>query len=79
MTQVFLYSSNGHDPKLSPPLPDGFPPQMLAYDQFAEMYGWSPRVVDELSFDELFWLPVVRDAKAEAARQLAKVKGGSDE
>lgn len=43
---------------------------MLAYDRFAEMYGWSPRVVDELTLDEMFWLPVVREAKADAAEAL---------
>ena len=43
---------------------------MLAYDRFAEAYGWPPRVVDELTLDELFWLPVVRAAKLEAAEAL---------
>jgi hypothetical protein len=68
---VFVYHASGqHDPKHSPPLPDGMPPQMLAYDRFADMYGWTPRQVDELTLEEFFWLPVVRDAKAEAAETL---------
>ena len=40
---------------------------MMIYDKFADAYGWSPRVVDELTLDEMFWLPVIRDAKAAAA------------
>lgn len=43
---------------------------MMVYDKFAEAYGWSPRVVDELTLDELFWLPVIRDAKADAIEAL---------
>jgi hypothetical protein len=44
---------------------------MMIYDKFAEAYGWSPRVVDdELTLDEMFWLPVIRDAKAAAAEAL---------
>ena len=44
---------------------------MLTYDRFAEERGWDPRVVDELSAEELFWLPVISAAKRAAARQLA--------
>lgn len=43
---------------------------MLAYDRFAEEFGWSPRVVDELTLDEFFWLPLIREAKAIAAESL---------
>jgi hypothetical protein len=43
---------------------------MLAYDRFAEEYGWPPRVVDELDVDEFFWLPLIREAKAKAAEAL---------
>ena len=60
-------------------LPDGFPSHMLLYDKFAgEPWHYHPRDVDRLTRDELFWLPVIRDAKAEAAETLAKVQGGSD-
>ena len=44
---------------------------MLTYDRFAEERGWDPRVVDELSAEELFWLPVISSAKRAAAQQLA--------
>ena len=51
-------------------LPDGFPLRMLTYDRFADERGWNPRIVDELTDDELFWLPVIQQAKADAAMQL---------
>ena len=44
---------------------------MLTYDKFADERGWNPRIVDELTDDELFWLPVIQAAKADAASQLA--------
>ena len=50
------------------------PARMLMYDKFAEERGWSPRVVDELTADELFWLPVITSAKADASRQLAAIE-----
>jgi hypothetical protein len=40
---------------------------MFTYRLFAEMYGWTPRQVDQLRRDELYWLPVMREAFAEAA------------
>ena len=43
---------------------------MLLYDQFADERGWHPRDVDRLTRDELFWLPVIKAAKADAAAQL---------
>ena len=45
---------------------------MLTYDRFAEERGWNPRVVDELTPEELFWLPVIHAARQDAAEQLAK-------
>ena len=53
------------------PLPDGLTPQLLTYDRFAEERGWTPRQVDELTRDEIFWLPVIRAARLEAAAQVA--------
>ena len=47
---------------------------MLTYDKFADERGWDPRIVDELTDDELFWLPVIKDAKAEAVRQIQALK-----
>ncbi len=52
-------------------LPRGLPPRMLVYDRFAEERGWNPRVVDELTAEELFWLPVIASAKRDAAEQIA--------
>jgi hypothetical protein len=48
---------------------------MMTYDRFAEERGWSPRVVDELTAEELFWLPVITRARTDAAEQLARTKG----
>jgi hypothetical protein len=47
---------------------------MLVYDRFADERGWNPRIVDELTEEELFWLPVIKAAKADAAEQLAAVE-----
>ena len=48
--------------------------RMLTYDKFSDERGWDPRVVDELYDDELYWLPVIKAAKAEAARQVARLE-----
>ena len=55
-------------------LPRGLSARMLTYDRFAEERGWHPRIVDDLTADELFWLPVIRAAKADAAEQVAKLQ-----
>ena len=47
-------------------LPDGMPQEMLTYHGFAEAYGWDPPVVRSLSLEELYWLPVVQQARAKA-------------
>ena len=43
---------------------------MMLYDQFADERGWHPRQVDQLTREELFWLPVIREAKQDTAEQL---------
>ncbi len=40
---------------------------MLTYHGFAEAYGWDPPVVRSLSLDELYWLPIVGQARAKVA------------
>ena len=47
---------------------------MLLYDRFAEERGWTPRQVDELTRDEIFWLPVIQAARLEAGAQVAKLE-----
>jgi hypothetical protein len=48
---------------------------MLLYDRFAdEPWHWHPRQVDKLRRKELFWLPVIRAAKQDAAESLAAAK-----
>jgi hypothetical protein len=49
---------------------------MLIYDQYAGNQEWNPRVVDELGLDELFWLPIVKQAKNDAIGQMGKAKDG---
>lgn len=39
---------------------------MMIYHRFAEAYGWPPAVVDKLTRKQMFWLPVIKDAAAEA-------------
>lgn len=46
----------------------------MTYDRFAEERGWTPRQVDELTWDEIFWLPVIRAARQDAAGQLARLE-----
>jgi hypothetical protein len=45
----------------------------MTYDKFAEERGWTPRQVDELSREELFWLPVIRAARLDASEQVARM------
>ena len=51
---------------------------MFTYRLFAEMYGWTPRQVDELRVDELYWLPIVREAAAAAGEVLAAAQEAAD-
>jgi hypothetical protein len=44
---------------------------MLLYDLFARSWNWTPRQVDELSLDEISWLPIIGEARALAAEALA--------
>ena len=43
---------------------------MFTYRLFAEMYGWTPAQVRGLKRDELYWLPVVKEAAQDAAEQM---------
>ena len=43
----------------------------MLYRKFAKAYGWTPEMVRRLRPDELFWLPVIEDAEADAAAQIA--------
>lgn len=44
------------------------PPEMMTIDFFAEAYHFPPRVTRSLSLAELYWLPIVRQAKNRAAK-----------
>ena len=68
---MFLFQANRQaDQAFCPEPPEGFPGYMMAYDRWLDR-GMHPRDVDRLTRAELFWLPVIADAKADAARQLA--------
>ena len=55
-------------------LPRGLTPRLLMYDRFADERGWDPRTVDELTAEELFWLPVIKAAKSDAAETIARAQ-----
>ena len=57
-------------------MPPGFPQEMFTYRLFAEMYGWTPEQVRSLRRDELYWLPLVREAFQDAAEALAPKEPG---
>ena len=75
MARVFLFQANRQaDQARCPPYPDGFPRVMLHYRQWQRDFGMHPRDVDRLTRPELFWLPVLAAAEAEAAEALEKSK-----
>ena len=43
---------------------------MAVKHYFARSRGWTPREVDELTVDEVFWLPVMEEAGQAAAEQV---------
>jgi hypothetical protein len=59
-----------------PGYPEGLPSRMLVYDRYAGSGEWNPRIVDELELDELFWMPIIHEAKMIAAGQVQAAKEG---
>jgi hypothetical protein len=49
------------------------PGQMLTYRWFAKTYGWNPRMVDELTVEELFWFPAVEDSWSDTVETLQRL------
>lgn len=45
---------------------------MMTYTWFAECWQWTPRQVDELTLEEIFWLPVIKEARGDATDALSK-------
>lgn len=70
LASVLTYRANGGLAQHQPAYPEGFPPRMLVYNWFARLRGWNPRIVDELTLEEIEWLPVVEEALQLAAEQL---------
>lgn len=48
---------------------------MFLYNWFAVNWKWTPRQVDELTLEEIYWLPTVESARQEAVRQISNAKG----
>jgi hypothetical protein len=55
-----------------PPWPDGFPQKILVYGYFKKDTGWHPREVDELTLEELEWIPIYEEAMYEAREFIRK-------
>ena len=41
---------------------------MALYAWFAESYSWTPQQVDELTLDQVFWLPLMKGALSDAVQ-----------
>ena len=39
---------------------------MMIYSWFAKAYNWTPAQVDELSLEQVHWLPVIEEARVNA-------------
>jgi len=50
---------------------------MMLYDRWADERGWPPEVVRRLRRKELFWLPLVKAAKTDAAAQIRAMEDKS--
>jgi hypothetical protein len=61
---------NGFNPKDAPDHPEGWTPELQAKHWFAKTRNWHPRQVDELTLDELEWLPIMEQATQDAVEQL---------
>lgn len=48
------------------------PPDIFLKRWFAKTYGWTPQQVDDLSLDELSWLPLIEQAHDEAIREMSE-------
>jgi hypothetical protein len=62
LASIFTYRANGGRSETQPSFPEGMPSSMLVYNWFARARGWTPRQVDELSLEEMEWLPIVEEA-----------------
>lgn len=70
LASIFTYRANGGSAKLQPSYPEGFPPKMLVYNWFRRTSNWHPRQVDELSLEEMEWLPLIEEAVQLALEQM---------
>jgi hypothetical protein len=56
----------------APDFPQGFPPKILVYGYFKRNGDWHPRQVDELTLEELEWIPIYEEAIFEAQEYIRK-------
>jgi hypothetical protein len=62
-----------NDPNFKqPPWPDNFPQKILVYGYFRKDQGFHPREVDELTLEELDWMPIYDEAMAQAREFIHK-------
>lgn len=74
MVQNSAWSAHiANDPDFkSPDFPEGFPLRILVYGYFKRNGDWHPRQVDELTLEELEWIPLYEEAIHEAREYIEK-------
>jgi hypothetical protein len=66
-----IFHAKRHDPRRAPADPEGFPEEIWTYHWFSENKGWTPQQVDELTLEQQFWLPIMKNADGIANSQLS--------
>lgn len=56
----------------APDYPEDMPPRMLVYSWFSEVKGWDPRIVDNLTLEELEWFPMIKEASHQVSDIISK-------
>ena len=44
---------------------------MWTYHWYADAWGWSPEIVDNLTLEQAYWLPLLKQAQGTAQAQLS--------
>lgn len=70
IASIFMYRANGGPAQTQPSYPEGLSSRMLVYNWFARARGWTPRQVDELTLEEMEWLPLIEEAIQYATEKL---------
>jgi hypothetical protein len=48
------------------------PPKMLVYHWFSRVKEWNPRIVDNLTLEELEWFPILEEASEELSQIVSR-------